>query len=192
MIITLLGKEIQKLLDAEAPEFPKYTSKIMNLANQNAQGTRPKVVGLLSELIQEFSGKDLEEWRNWYLEKHSDSIKNATEKVAFMVNQFREAINKIDNKLIKKWISDLVIVQTFVGLKFQEAILMKVAESKNVKYILAQSDDESKGIDGFIGDIAVSIKPITYTQKSELPESIEVQFIFYKKVKNDLIIEFNF
>ena len=27
------------------PEFPKYTTQIMNLANQNAQGTRPRVAG---------------------------------------------------------------------------------------------------------------------------------------------------
>jgi MjaI restriction endonuclease len=34
-------------------EFPKYTTQIMNLANQNAQGTRPNVVGQMSELIEE-------------------------------------------------------------------------------------------------------------------------------------------
>ena len=28
----------------ESKNFPKYTTQIMNLANQNAQGTRPKVV----------------------------------------------------------------------------------------------------------------------------------------------------
>ena len=33
-------------------EFPKYTTQIMNLANQNAQGTRPNVVGQMSELIE--------------------------------------------------------------------------------------------------------------------------------------------
>ena len=39
-------------------EFPKYTTQLMNLSNQNAQGTRPKVVGQMSYLIQEFGEHD--------------------------------------------------------------------------------------------------------------------------------------
>ncbi|MCD6385033.1 hypothetical protein J7M23_04570 [Candidatus Sumerlaeota bacterium] len=40
-------KEIRKYLDIETPEFPKYVSPLINLANQYAQGTRPKVVGII-------------------------------------------------------------------------------------------------------------------------------------------------
>ena len=45
-------------------EFPKYTTQLINLANQNAQGTRPKVVGQMSDLIQEFGGKKYDDWVN--------------------------------------------------------------------------------------------------------------------------------
>ncbi|MBS3945596.1 MAG: MjaI family restriction endonuclease [Melioribacter sp.] len=68
----------------------------MNLANKNSQGTRPKVVGQLSDLIQEFSGSSLDEWKSWYLEKHPEAIKNAAEKISAMVELFKDAINKID------------------------------------------------------------------------------------------------
>ena len=40
-------------------EFPKYTTQLINLANQNAGGTRPRVVGQMSELIKEFPQKEL-------------------------------------------------------------------------------------------------------------------------------------
>lgn len=192
MKIKIRGKEIQKLLDAPEPEFPKYTTQLLNIANKNAQGTRPKVVGQLSDLIQEFSGKNMEEWKTWYLDKHPEAIKNASSKVSDMINLFRDAINKIDNDLIEKWVTDLVIVKTFVGLRFQEAILKKVANAKNASYRLSTADEESKGIDGYVGRVAVSIKPITYKVKPELDEKINAEFIFYKKVKNDLEIEFNF
>ena len=33
--------------------FPKYTTQIINQASQNMQATRPKVVGQMSELIQQ-------------------------------------------------------------------------------------------------------------------------------------------
>ena len=40
MKIKLSNEEIRKTLEIEEPSFPKYVTQIINLANQNAQGTR--------------------------------------------------------------------------------------------------------------------------------------------------------
>ncbi|WP_457641122.1 MjaI family restriction endonuclease [Persephonella sp.] len=72
--------EIRKLMEIETPEFPKYATQIINLANQNAQATRPRVVGQMSELIKEFTGKTLQEWEEWYIKKHPEAIDTATHK----------------------------------------------------------------------------------------------------------------
>lgn len=53
MKLQIDNEEIQRLLDIPDPNFPKYTTQILNLANQNAQGTRPKVVGQLIERTYE-------------------------------------------------------------------------------------------------------------------------------------------
>ena len=58
-------------------KFPLYTTQLINIANQNAQGTRPKVVGQMSELIKKCPNKTYEGWKNWYLEKHPKAINNA-------------------------------------------------------------------------------------------------------------------
>jgi hypothetical protein len=60
--IKITNDEIKTPLDADPEEFPEYATQIINLANQNAQGTRPAVVGQMSELIHEFTGGTLEEW----------------------------------------------------------------------------------------------------------------------------------
>lgn len=184
--------EIRKLLEIPDPEFPKYTRQLINLANQNAQGTRPKVVGQMSDLIQEFSGKTLEEWQDWYLNQHPDAISDATEKVSRMIALLKDALTKIDREMIETWIKDLVIVKTFLGLKFQVAILKKIAKLKNTTYRLAEPKEESEGIDGFIGDRPVSIKPVTYKTKMALSEEIKVDLIYYEKRKSEVVIEFNF
>lgn len=44
-------------------------------------------------------------------------------------------------------------------------------------------------IDGFIGDLSVSIKPMTYKTKNALPENIVAKIIFYKKTKFGLEID---
>lgn len=47
------NSELIAEISGEAKQFPKYTTQIINLANQNSKGTIPDVVGQLSELIQE-------------------------------------------------------------------------------------------------------------------------------------------
>src|SRR3989344_87715 len=109
MIIKINNDELAKELIGEIKEFPRYTTQILNLANQNSQGTRPRVVGQLSELINECPERTYEGWKNWYLTKHPEAIRNASEKINEMVNNLKEAIQKIDKTMIKKWVEDLVL-----------------------------------------------------------------------------------
>lgn len=106
-----------------------------------------------------------------------------------MVEELRKAINQIDENMIKAWVQDLVIDKTFIGLKFQEGILKRVSNLKNTNYRLANPNEESKGIDGFIGNVPVSIKPITYKTKNMLNENIDVKIIFYDKKKDGIIVD---
>ena len=81
-------------------------------------------------------------------------------------------------------------MKTFVGLKFQEAILKHVASYMKKEYRLAEPDEEAKGIDGYVGDIPVSIKPQSYVSKQMLPEMIGVRIIIYEKVKDGINVFF--
>lgn len=144
----------------------------------------------MSELIQEFEGKTLSEWEEWYLKKRPDAIKNATHKILEKLKELKNAISKIDQEIVEKWVKDLVIVKTFAGLRFQEAILKKGAELKKTDYRFATPDEESKGIDGYIGDIPVSIKPHTYRVKAALPENIDIKIIFYRKIDDGIEVDY--
>lgn len=190
MKVRITVEEIRKYLDIETPEFPKYVAPLINLANQYAQGTRPKVVGQMSELIQEFEGKTLSEWEQWYLEKKPDAIRNATEKILQKLREIKNSLDRIDRTMVEQWVRDLVIVKTFAGLRFQEAILKKGAELKGTDYRLAEPEEESKGIDGYIGDVPVSIKPDTYDVKASLPEHIDVKIIYYKKIDDGIEVDY--
>ena len=190
MKVKISIEEIRKYLDIETPEFPKYVAPLINLANQYAQGTRPKVVGQMSELIQEFQGKTLSEWEKWYLKKKPEAIKNATEKILQKLKELKNSLNKIDRTSVEQWVRDLVIVKTFAGLRFQEAILKKGAEIKGTGYRFSKPDEEAKGIDGYIGDISVSIKPHTYEVKASLPENIDIKIIFYRKIDDGIEVDY--
>lgn len=68
--------------------------------------------------------------------------------------------------------------------------MKKGAEIKGTKYRLSGREEELEGIDGYIGDIPVSIKPYTYKAKAELPEHIPVRVMYYKKIKNGIEVNY--
>lgn len=193
MNLSIKNEELQVLNGSVTPEFPKYTSQLINWANQNAQGTRPKVVGQLSDLFPEFESQSedvsIEKWQEWYLKKYPDAINEATEKIYAQVENLRNAIPKITKEMVNDWVKDLVITKTYNGLYVQKAILAKLSEELNLPYRLATPDEESKGIDGYVGDVAYSIKPDTYKTMGRLSESINVNMIYYTKTKTGLKIE---
>lgn len=186
------NRELQTLLDNDPAEFPLYVKQILNLANGNAKATRPKAAGQMTELIQDFKGNSLEEWEAFYRELYPNTIEEAAVKVEAMVANLKIAIEKIDRPMIEKWVEDLVFVKTFIGLRFQGPILRRVAQERGETFRLSTPEEESLGIDGFIGERPVSIKPDTYRSKAALPESIGADFIFYTKLKDGIRLEFDF
>ena len=193
MIFTIKNEELVTLNGCKTPDFPKYTSQLINWANQNAQGTRPQVVGQLSELFPEYRSEcdnvSIDTWRDWYLNRYPDSIQNATNKIFAQVENLKEAIKLIDKDMVEKWVEDLVVSKTYNGLYVQAAILSKFAEALDTNYRLATPEEESQGIDGYVGDTAYSIKPNTYKTMNRLSEIIDVKMIYYTKKKTGLTIE---
>ena len=193
MKYTLKNELIEDFNESKSFRFPKYTSQLINWANQNAQGTRPVVVGQMSELFPEFmnSGMEItiENWRKWYTEKYPEAFENATDKIFAQVQNLRNAIPLIDREMVEKWVQDLVINKTFNGMYVQKAILASLAEKRGTTYRLATPEEESKGIDGYVGEVPYSVKPDTYKTMGRLSEIIDVKIIYYSKTKTNLKIE---
>ena len=193
MRITIKNEEIIEINGSEEIVFPKYTSQLINWANQNAQGTRPRVVGQLSELFPEFQEQaekiSVEAWEKWYLERYPDAMETATDRIYEQVENLRKAIPLIDKDMVRAWVKDLVISKTFNGLYFQQVILASLAKRLHSDYRLATPEEESVGIDGYVGGIPYSIKPETYKTMERLPEHIDVRMIYYSKTKTGLAVE---
>jgi len=193
MRFTISNGELQKLSGGEAADFPKYTSQLINWANQNAQGTRPKTVGQMSDLFPEFTKAAaeivLDAWKKWYLERYPNALDEASDKIYGQIQNLQNAITLINKNMVRKWVEDLVITKTFGGMYVQKAVLAKIAELKKQEYRLAAKEEESKGIDGFIGGKPFSVKPDTYKTMNRLPEEIGAAAAYYKKTKTGLKVE---
>jgi hypothetical protein len=193
MIFTLTNEEIRQLNDDTSDKFPKYTSQLINCANQNAQGTRPKFVGQMSELFPEYvdsaESVSLSDWREWYTERNPEAFDVATDRIYAQIENLKNAIQLIDRDMVRDWVEDLVISKTYNGLYVQEAVLAGLAKRTDYGYRMATPEEESKGIDGYVGNTAYSVKPDTYKTMDRLPETINVKIAYYTKTKTGLKIE---
>lgn len=183
--------EVANLSNAPHYEFPKYVTQFINLANSNAGGTRPKVVGQMSELVKEFDGKSIDEWIAWYTERYPNAINDATEKVLTMYETMKGAFNTITKDMVENWVKDLVYGKTYCGIRFQTAIISAIANQLNKEWREANPDEEAKGIDGFIGGKPLQIKASTYKLEAHLSEVIDVPIVYYDKKKDGISIEYN-
>lgn len=193
MKFKIKNEELAALNGSKNLDFPKYTSQLINWANQNAHGTRPNVVGQLSDLFPEYEKNSdtisIDGWRDWYLERNPNTIEDATNRIFVQVENLKQAIKLIDRQMIQNWVEDLVISKTYNGLYVQKAILSKIAEIRQESYRLASPEEESQGIDGYVGETAYSVKPDTYKTMMRLSEDINVKMIYYTKKKSGLTIE---
>lgn len=177
----------------EKKDFPKYTTQLINIANQNSRATRPENVGQLTELFVEYrdTAEEISEdgWEVFYSERYENSVEMATDKIYKKLKEQRRALRKIDKKMVNKWVEDLIFHKTYEGLYIQEKILEILANQQNTTYRLANKYEEKKGIDGYIGDVPYSIKPISYKSKPQLLEVFDAKRVFYQKTKVGIRIE---
>ena len=190
----LIRKEIiQSVNGLTIEEFPKYTRQLMNLANQNAGATRPRNVGQMSELFPEY--RKLDEnisrtgWKAYYMRDHGADVEIAVHKIMEQLLHLQNAIQQIDEPMVRRWVMDLLINKTYDGMYFQKAILQVLAERRQTSFRMANPKEEALGIDGYVGDIPYSIKPITYRTMTRLPEEISCNMIYYEKVSNGIRVE---
>ena len=183
--------EVAGLSNAPQYKFPKYVTQVINLVNSNAGGTRPKVVGQMSELLKEFDGKSIDQWIEWHTERYPNAVNDATDKIWNMYETMKAAFNAITKDMVENWVKDLVYGKTYCGLRFQTAIISAIASQMGKEWREANPDEEAQGIDGFIGDKPLQIKSSTYKLEAHLLESIEVPIVYYDKKKDGINIEYN-
>lgn len=189
--LSISNSEIRASLNVQDVSFDLYVAPLINMANTFSQATRPRYIGQMTELVSESNAQSVDEWREFYLSERPDAVDEAIERITQKIKQLREALDAINESTIREWVEDLLIAKTFVGLKVQDVVLAKVANAVGADWRKSTPEEESQGIDGFIADVAVSVKPTTYKQQSQLPEGIDATIIYYEKKKDRVVIKYD-
>lgn len=187
--VVISGEERETIVRGFSQDFPKYSTQLMNIANQNAQSTRPPVVGQISELLEDFRKEhpngDYQDWKEFYLEENDgeERLDEATEKLLDMLHEFRRVLDEIDEEMAKEYIFDLVLYKSYLGEDVEAVILNKLGDIYKKEVSPARLDS----FDGFVGDQAVRIEPYDDYNKEDNSENIPI--VYYKENKRDQSIE---
>lgn len=165
-----------------------YVGSVINIAGSFSQATRPKKVGQVSDLIQEYRNSatkpSIGGWKQFYDEKiGKDKVVEASDKIWDYVTRIKENLNSLTKQDVLEWTEDLIFEKTFSGLQIQLDVLEMIAENE---YRLATPEEEAQNIDGFVDGEPVSIKPISWKKKPQY--HIPYKVIYYKNTKNGLVV----
>jgi uncharacterized protein YukE len=177
----LRGKQMGEIFD-----FPEFTGELIQLANRKANGTQRKIMGKTAEMIERFGGKSYEEWRDWYETERPGAVDQATDKIFDTVKKMARAMEKLDRELVRKWVLESVLKKTYAASRIQEVVLKKIACIKKDSCRLSDEAEQDAGIDGFIGNRAYRIRPVSHYFKPPVEPPADCETVYFEKGKDGL------
>lgn len=162
-MLKLTPKHFNSVTQRDRFEFPKYTKPILNIATQNSKATSVKIVGSMKEQFTEFlkqGGRTLAEWETWYNQRGGvDKINQATDKLCEMLDKMPVDKTVFTQDMAHRYIQELVYNKTHYGMSGEFHSVCAVADYFGKTYRFSTPEEESQGIDAFIDNKPVQVKP---------------------------------
>ena len=163
-----------------------YHSSFLNTVNKDARSSRPEMVGSLAtdlfpKYIEQATEPSPTDWKRHYKDGHSEQYNNGLKRFKEQFEKEKKAINDISDDALTNWYDDLLFNKTFAGLYAEDAILKDIAEKKKEEYKKSTSEEESQGIDGYIGNVPYSVKAESYKESAaKNTETISAKMVYYR------------
>lgn len=178
--LEITSGEVDALNTIPLRRFDTYVPSLLNKINAWAKATNKENVGHLNELIIIHGNSGYAKWRRYYLKSHKKKLDRAVTLIAQKLKNVKKALNSIDENTMTAYVEDLVLAKTYRGFRIQQLIFKEIKKQYHVRFKPATTKDESKGIDGYLNDEPVSVKPVSYKKQTQLQESHDIPIVYYK------------
>lgn len=186
--LRISAEEREKIVRGFREEFPKYTTQLLNLANQNAQSTRPEYVGKMKDIIKEFESDipegEYDDWVEFYTSEYEgdEKLNESADRLYEMVQNMREAMDRIDEDMAERYVKQLVLYKTYIGKNadIDEVIFKKLEQVYSTE---VERTPES-WMAGYVEDIPVVFQSLD----SQFEENQNAVIIYYRVESDNSII----
>jgi len=161
-MLKLTAKNYKTVVVPSRRTWPKYSTQLLNIATQNSQALRAKFVGSMKETWLEMKDKGipgtLDNWTNYYNGKFGEkNLAEAGKKTYEMIKLMK--IGGISEEMCLDYIKEVIYNKTHMGMGGEEMAVEVVAAHFGQDYRFGTPEEESEGIDAWIGDHPVQVKP---------------------------------
>jgi len=186
-MITLTPKHYKNVTHKYRREWPKYSTQMLNVGNGNCKGTDKKIVGSAKELWLEMRGQNIvgtfENWVEFYNStEYSKNTPAQGKKLYEMMQKMAAALEAITPDMCEDYIRELVENKTHMGMAGEEMAIQAVGQYYGLEVRFSTAEEETQGIDGWIGDIPVQVKPDDSAFKAHVfnhPDKNKVLLVTY-------------
>lgn len=169
--------------------WPRYTTQILNIAGQNAQCFNANKIGSMKEHWLEFTATGqpdtLENWEAFWFTKHTEEdLVWAANKLFSKVSEMPIDTTVITAELCRDYVEEVIFNKTHFGMGGESAAIRAAAEYFGLPFRFSNAEEESQGIDGWIGDKPVQVKPEDTYKKGHVFNAADVTrqlFVTYEK-----------
>lgn len=160
-MIKLTAKHYQGVAHPYRKTWPKYATQLMNIAGQNSKATNPKNIGSIKETWLQMRNQGtkgtLQNWTDFYNQKFGEEVLiNAGTRIHNML--LKMGIEWIDQDMCIEYTKEIVYNKTHMGMAGEEMALEATAKYFDLPLRYSTTQEESQGIDGWIGDFPVQVK----------------------------------
>lgn len=177
-MLKLTKKHYKNVVVRYRRTWPKYSTQLLNLANQNAKSTSVKTVGSMKELWTDMRHKGIrgtfDNWTTYYNSVRGEDTLNTAGQTLYSMITKMNLQNIITEDMCTDYIKEIVYNKTHMGMAGEEMAIEVVANYFNMPYRFSTKEEEAKGIDGWIGTTPVQVKPNDSPKKFNIPNSVDM------------------
>lgn len=161
-MIKLTAKNFKGVIHRTRREWPKYSTQILNIAAQNCKAFDVKRLGSAKETwLSMRSAKIPGTFENWVAFYNatplSANIPAQAQKLFDMIQKMQ--IGGITQEMCEDYIKEVIYNKTHMGMAGEEMAVQAVGAHFELPVRFSNAEEEAQGIDGWIGDYPVQVKP---------------------------------
>jgi hypothetical protein len=161
-MIKLTAKNFKGVVHRARREWPKYSTQLLNVAGQNCKAFDVRQVGSAKETWLEMRQQGIpgtfENWCNFYNSKpFANNIPAQAQRLYEMIQKMQ--IGGISYDMCEDYIKEVIYNKTHMGMAGEEMAIQAVGSYYSLPVRFSDAQEEAQGIDGWIGEIPVQVKP---------------------------------
>lgn len=177
------------ILSGEQHFGDSIVTHLLHLAADELEPHEPDFANRFNEIYREKEAGSSLDWNSWYHNRMEDSLDSETKRMMDMLEQIKNALNKIDESQVHSYCRDMLVTDSYIGTEAKKGILKKMAMERKALYRCA---DEESSLDGYIGEHAIIIKPYERNHDDMVDELTHACTIYYKINDDEIELLYDF